>query len=374
MPLELDSPYQISKIVGEFYCDYYHARTACRPCSARFQNVYGPGEILGAGAGAARPPPSGATSRRRSSTARSGRRCRSTTAASRAATSSTSTISSTACSRCATKGDAGEVYNLASGAETIDPRAGRDRHTRSTDNPTPIARDPGARLGSLRPRFGSARQGRAPSSSFAAAVGLEEGLEATIEWTRANMDRIETCMARTPTGSPSCGRRSSSRPPNSDDDGRIGSAACPASGNVLVVYRLEEYPLRAAVSDHLLQPLRSYSLTADAFTSNLGLRKVPRHLTGISFDAVVFHTSFLSGRWCRRDCSEELCERAAPLKGLGQDSHRAAPGRVLPHRRRRPLRRGVRYRPWCSRFRRNRNGPSSTRTSIASGFASSATC
>ena len=43
---------------------------------ARFQNVYGPGEILGAGDGAARRRPSGATSRRPSSTARS-RACRS---------------------------------------------------------------------------------------------------------------------------------------------------------------------------------------------------------------------------------------------------------------------------------------------------------
>ena len=47
--LDLDSPYQISKIVGEFYSVYYHRSTGCPTVRARFQNVYGPGEILGAG-------------------------------------------------------------------------------------------------------------------------------------------------------------------------------------------------------------------------------------------------------------------------------------------------------------------------------------
>ena len=49
MPLDLDSPYQISKVVGEFYSVYYHQRHGLPTVRARFQNVYGPGEILGAG-------------------------------------------------------------------------------------------------------------------------------------------------------------------------------------------------------------------------------------------------------------------------------------------------------------------------------------
>ena len=49
VPLELDSPYQISKVVGEFYSVYYHRRHGLPTVRARFQNVYGPGEILGAG-------------------------------------------------------------------------------------------------------------------------------------------------------------------------------------------------------------------------------------------------------------------------------------------------------------------------------------
>jgi len=49
VPLELDSPYQISKVVGEFYSVYYHTQHDLPTVRARFQNVYGPGEILGAG-------------------------------------------------------------------------------------------------------------------------------------------------------------------------------------------------------------------------------------------------------------------------------------------------------------------------------------
>ena len=47
--LWLDSPYQISKIIGEFYGNYYFTRHQVPFVKARFQNVYGPGEILGAG-------------------------------------------------------------------------------------------------------------------------------------------------------------------------------------------------------------------------------------------------------------------------------------------------------------------------------------
>src|ERR1051325_10942200 len=48
--LDFDSPYQISKVVGEMYAVYYHRRHALPVVRARFQNVYGPGEVLGAGA------------------------------------------------------------------------------------------------------------------------------------------------------------------------------------------------------------------------------------------------------------------------------------------------------------------------------------
>jgi nucleoside-diphosphate-sugar epimerase len=47
--LQHDSPYSISKISGEMYCKYYVAQHGLDVVRVRFQNVYGPREILGAG-------------------------------------------------------------------------------------------------------------------------------------------------------------------------------------------------------------------------------------------------------------------------------------------------------------------------------------
>ena len=44
-----DSPYSISKLVGEMYGNYFFRRSGLPFVKARFQNVYGPREILGAG-------------------------------------------------------------------------------------------------------------------------------------------------------------------------------------------------------------------------------------------------------------------------------------------------------------------------------------
>ena len=44
-----DSPYSISKITGEMYCKYYANQFGLDIVRVRFQNIYGPREILGAG-------------------------------------------------------------------------------------------------------------------------------------------------------------------------------------------------------------------------------------------------------------------------------------------------------------------------------------
>src|SRR5215510_9080523 len=44
-----DSPYSISKLIGEMYGNYYFMLHKVPFVKARFQNAYGPGEILGAG-------------------------------------------------------------------------------------------------------------------------------------------------------------------------------------------------------------------------------------------------------------------------------------------------------------------------------------
>jgi UDP-glucose 4-epimerase len=44
-----DSPYSISKLIGEMYGNYYWKNNSLPFVKARFQNVYGPYEVLGAG-------------------------------------------------------------------------------------------------------------------------------------------------------------------------------------------------------------------------------------------------------------------------------------------------------------------------------------
>ena len=44
-----DSPYSISKIIGELYGNYFFSHFGLPIVKARFSNVFGPGEILGAG-------------------------------------------------------------------------------------------------------------------------------------------------------------------------------------------------------------------------------------------------------------------------------------------------------------------------------------
>ena len=45
--LHLDTPYQINKLVGELYCNYFHDYYGLPVAIARYFNVYGPGEVPG---------------------------------------------------------------------------------------------------------------------------------------------------------------------------------------------------------------------------------------------------------------------------------------------------------------------------------------
>lgn len=82
-------------------------------------------------------------------------------------------------------------------------------------------------------------------------------------------------------------------------------------GNILIVYGNYNYPLRATVVDHLYC-FRRYS-DYNFFYLNLAVRRVPRYLNAIHFDAVIFHTTFLSKRWVNFN---SFLNRARPLKKL----------------------------------------------------------
>ena len=194
-PFDLDSPYQISKIVGEFYAVYYHKQHGVPTVRARFQNVYGPGEILGSGQWRGTP----ATVWRNVVPTFVYRALRGMPleldnggVASRDFIFVEDIVEGLVA--CALRGAPGDVYNLASGQETtikelaelVNSLAGG----RSAIKVTPAR--PWDRAGR---RVGSTRKSRA-QLSFEAKVGLEEGLGKTVDWTKANMELIERAIAK----------------------------------------------------------------------------------------------------------------------------------------------------------------------------------
>jgi UDP-glucose 4-epimerase len=193
--LYLDSPYQISKIVGEYYANYYFGRHGLPVVKARFQNVYGPGEVLGAG-------------QWRGTINTIWRNVTPTFIYKALKHEALPVENGGVASRdliyvedmaqglmaCATRGEAGEVYNLASGVETT-IRELAELINELTGNPTPIELAPARDWDHSGQRYGSTDKARR-DLAFEAGTPLREGLERTIAWTRENMDWIERCMAR----------------------------------------------------------------------------------------------------------------------------------------------------------------------------------
>ena len=193
--LYLDSPYQISKIVGEYYSNYYFSRHGLPTVKARFQNVYGPGEVLGAG--------------RWRGTVNTVWRNVTPTFIYKALNHEALPIDNGGIATrdfiyvgdmaegliaCATRGEAGGVYNLASGAETS-IRELAELINELTGNPTPIALAPARDWDHSGQRYGSTEKATR-ELGFEARTPLREGLERTIEWTRANREWIDRCIAK----------------------------------------------------------------------------------------------------------------------------------------------------------------------------------
>jgi hypothetical protein len=87
----------------------------------------------------------------------------------------------------------------------------------------------------------------------------------------------------------------------------------PASGNLLVVYGLYQWPLRSTVEDHLYA-FRRHS-GRRCFYFNALADEVTPQLLRRRYDAIVFHTTFLSSRWSPEVFARAL-EAARPLKDL----------------------------------------------------------
>jgi UDP-glucose 4-epimerase len=193
--LWLDSPYQISKVVGELYGNYYASRFGLPFVKARFQNVYGPGEVLGAG--------------RWRGTVNTVWRNVTPTFVYKAlkhealpvenggiATRDLIHVEDVArgLEACALRGRPGETYNLASGVETS-IRELAELINEITGNPTPIMLAPARDWDRSGQRYGDPSKARR-ELGFEARVELREGLERTVEWTRQNLDWITACMSR----------------------------------------------------------------------------------------------------------------------------------------------------------------------------------
>lgn len=190
-----DSPYSISKIIGEFYSVYFHRRHGLPTVRARFQNVYGPGEILGAG-------------RWRGTPATVWRNVTPTFIYKALQNVALPLENEGAATRdfifvedicrglmaCALRGEPGSVYNLASGVETSIAELARLIND-NAGNTAGYEHIPGRPWDSSGKRFGSGARAKM-ELGFEARVGLEEGIPKAIEWMRGHLPLVNACIKK----------------------------------------------------------------------------------------------------------------------------------------------------------------------------------
>lgn len=193
--LKQDSPYSMSKIFGEFYSVYYFNQHRLPTVRARFQNVYGPGEILGAG-------------RWRGTPATVWRNVVPTFIYKALNSEKLPVENGGIATRdfihvedvvegliaCALRGCAGEAYNIASGRETsiLELAEKINALTGNTVGFLPLPRRPWDHSGK---RFASTMKSE-EEIGFRARVEFDEGLRSTVAWTRQNLELIRATIAR----------------------------------------------------------------------------------------------------------------------------------------------------------------------------------
>ena len=190
-----DSPYSISKIIGELYGNYYFQRHQMPFVKARFSNVYGPREILGAGQwrgtvhtvwrnvtptfvwralhGEALPLDNGGNASRDFIFVQDMAR---------------------GLMACALRGLPGEVYNLATGRETSILELAT-LINEFTGNKTPLDLRPARDWDRSGKRFASTEKALR-ELGFEAQVDIREGLRRTVDWTRGNSELIGRSIAK----------------------------------------------------------------------------------------------------------------------------------------------------------------------------------
>lgn len=189
-----DSPYSISKLIGEMYGNYYFEHFGLPFVKARFQNVYGPGEILGAG-------------RWRGTKHTVWRNVIPTFIFKSIQGEALPLENNGNASRdfiyvddmargliaCAEKGEPGEVYNLASGVETSIGDLARLINS-ITGNIVPMNFQPPRDWDRSGKRFGSTEKAK-NKLKFVAKVPLEKGIQETVSWTKNNQNFISDTIS-----------------------------------------------------------------------------------------------------------------------------------------------------------------------------------
>jgi nucleoside-diphosphate-sugar epimerase len=194
--LDFDTPYQISKVVGEMYSVFYHRTHGLPVVRARFQNVYGPGEVLGAG--------------RWRGTVHTVWRNVVPTFVYRALKGLPLEIHGDGSAardfvhvrdvaegllRCGlAPGIEGDVFNLASGVATT-IRELAERIAAHAGGGAAVELVPARAWDRSLARSGSPDKARA-RLGFEARIALDDGLAETVAWTRTNLDRIDRCVER----------------------------------------------------------------------------------------------------------------------------------------------------------------------------------
>ena len=190
-----DSPYSISKIIGELYGNYFFQRHKLPFVKARFSNVYGPREILGAG-------------RWRGTVHTVWRNVIPTFIWKALHGESLCLDNGGNASRdfiyvedmarglmaCALNGEPGEVYNLATGKETTILNLAKMIND-LTGNKAPLELRPAREWDRSGKRFASTQKAK-EKLGFSAQVSIDEGLARTIEWTCSNKQLITKCIEK----------------------------------------------------------------------------------------------------------------------------------------------------------------------------------
>jgi nucleoside-diphosphate-sugar epimerase len=203
--LYLDSPYQLSKIFGEFYGNYYFMRYGMPFVKARFQNVYGPGEVLGAG--------------QWRGNANTVWRNVTPTFIFKALHNLALPLEKGGIATrdfifvddiveglvaCALKGKQGGSYNLASGVETSILELAQIINE-ITSNKAGLDVLPARVWDRSGKRHGNPEKS-ADELGFKAKMTLPEGIKQTVDWMQQNMDVIKSCITKHKRYVPECGQ------------------------------------------------------------------------------------------------------------------------------------------------------------------------